>query len=144
MTKPLVTLIEAQDQTSLVDLFETTEIKKEIHSSNQRKQENGAKSIYSNLSPQLKRSVDLVKIMDLLHGFQFYLLMIRGSTSIKGISVMPCVLGTPGHYQTHLCNCGKSFSTDHAMICHMRQDLRKGHNWRKYHYIELSKIKTKK
>ena len=61
LTSPLVTAITTQDQDRLMDIFEVMEAKGSIRQSNHGHQTQQAESIYSRLSPQLKRHVDLAK-----------------------------------------------------------------------------------
>ena len=95
--------------------------RKEIRVSNRQHSEDQANAIYSQLMPQLKRCVDLAKE--------------RGASSL--LSVLP--LSEQGfhlhkgefrdalclHYgwtlsnTPRLCNCGKAFTIDHTMVCHM-------------------------
>ena len=120
LTAPLVTIITSQDQNMEIDTDVIT-AKREIRVSNRQQSEDQAEAIYSQPTPQLKRSVDLAKE--------------RGASS--WLSVLPLSDQgfhlNKGEFQDALClrygwdlsniprscNCGKPFTTDHAMVCHM-------------------------
>ena len=121
LTAPLAALIVAQDPKQRTDIHMTQNIKKTIRKENRQKQEEAAREVYEQLSPHMQRSVDLSKekgssswltVLPLddhdlcLHKGEF-----RDALSLRygwSLSNIP---------QT--CNCGKPFSVDHAMVCHM-------------------------
>ena len=121
LTAPLAALIVAQDPEQRTDIHMTQNIKKTIRKENRQKQEEAAREVYEQLSPQMQCSVDLSKekgssswlmVLPLddhdlcLHKGEF-----RDALSLRygwSLSNIP---------QT--CNCGKPFSVNHAMVCHM-------------------------
>ena len=121
MTMPLVEIILSQDQTKEVDATKIATLKKEVRDSNRQRSEQQANIVYSQLSPHLKRQVDLAKergasswlsvlpIED--QGFHLHKGEFRDALCLRYGWTLP---NTPRN-----CNCGKAFSTDHAMVCHM-------------------------
>ena len=61
VTAPLVAIISSQDQTQEVDDAEINTVKKDLRASNHQRSEEEANIIYSQLTPQMKRQVDLAK-----------------------------------------------------------------------------------
>ncbi len=61
VTAPLVAIISSQDQTQEVDGAEINTVKKDLRASNCQHSEEEANIIYSQLTPQMKRQVDLAK-----------------------------------------------------------------------------------
>ena len=59
LTAPLVAVIVSQDQTCEIDPNDIYIVKKEIRASNRQHSEDQANVIYSQLTLQLKRCVDL-------------------------------------------------------------------------------------
>ena len=118
LTAPLVATIISQDQTCEIDPNDIFIMKKEIRASNRQHREVQANVIYSQLTPQLKRCVDLAKergassVLPLAEqGFHLHKGEFRDALCLRyGWSLS----NTPW-----LCNCGKAFTIDHAMVCHM-------------------------
>ena len=115
MTMPLVEIILSQDQTKEVDATKIATLKKEVRDSNRQRSEQQANIVYSQLSPHLKRQVDLAKergasswlsvlpIED--QGFHLHKGEFRDTLCLRYGWTLP---NTPRN-----CNCGKAFSTDH-------------------------------
>ena len=61
VTAPLVAIISSQDQTQEVDDAEINTVKKDLRASNRQRSEEEANIIYSQLTPQMKRQIDLAK-----------------------------------------------------------------------------------
>ena len=121
MTNPLVEIIFSQDKTKDVDLEEGISIKNGIKKSNRQRIEHLAADVYSKLPPLLKRNVDLAKERGASSWLSVLPLSNQGFHLHKGEFRDAICLrydwnlsNIPRH-----CNCGKLFSTDHAMICHM-------------------------
>ena len=118
-TSPLVTAINTQDQDRLVNTFEVLEAKASIGQSNRKHQTQQAESIYSRLSPQLKRHVDLAKekgasswlsVLPLDdHNFSLHKGAFKDAICLRYGWKLP---NTPIK-----CSCGTTFSTDHAIVC---------------------------
>ena len=121
MTSLLVEIILSQDQTKYVDPTEVISIKKDITNANRQRSEQKAAAIYSQLPPQLKRHVDLAKERGASSWLSVLPLSDQGFHLHKGeFRDALCIrYGWNPPNTPRLCNCGKVFSTDHAMICHM-------------------------
>ena len=121
LTAPLVAIISSQDQTQGVDDAEISTMKKDLKASNRQRSEEEANIIYNQLMPQMKRQVDLAKergasswlsVLPLSdQGFHLHKGEFRDALCLRYGWTLP---NTP-----NLCNCGKVFSADHAMVCHM-------------------------
>ena len=121
LTAPLVAIISTQDQTNEIDTTDIINVKKELRASNRQYSEEQAKVIYSQLSPQMNRHVDLAKergasswlsVLPLSEqGFHLHKGEFREALCLRYGWTLP---NTP-----RLCNCGKTFTIDHAMVCHM-------------------------
>ena len=120
LTAPLAALIITQqiDETTDPDL--THSLKNSIQSKNRQRQDQQAKDIYAQLTPQLKRCVDLaaekgssswltaLPLPD--HGFFLHKGEFRDAVSLRYDWELK---NTPQTY-----SCGAAFTIDHAMICH--------------------------
>ena len=119
LTSPLVATIATQDQDRLVDISAILEAKASIRQSNREFQTQLAESVHGNLSPQLKRHVDLamekgasswLSVLPLDdHNFSLHKGAFRDAICLR-YGWKP--LNTPAK-----CSCGTGFSTDHAIIC---------------------------
>ena len=119
LTAPLVAV--TQDQTFEIDPNDIFVAKTEIRASNHRHSEDRANTIYSQLMPEMKRCVDITKergssswvsVLPLLeHGFHLQKGEFKDALCLRyGWSLS----NTP-----QLCNCGKAFTVNHAMVCYM-------------------------
>ena len=121
LTSPLVTAIATQDQDRLMDIFEVMEAKESIRQSNREHQTQQAESIYSRLSPKLKRHVDFAKEKGASSWLSVLPLDDHNFSLHKGAFKDAIYL----HYGWKLpntsikCSCGTAFSTDHAIVCPM-------------------------
>ena len=121
LTAPLVAAIATQDLNHHLSRSATKEIKISIHKNNRQIQKHTAEHVYNQLTPQLKRSVDLAKervssswlsVLPLDdHGFSLHKGDFRDALCLRYGWSLP---HTPAK-----CNCGSPFSVDHAMICPM-------------------------
>ena len=121
LTAPLVSIIVSQDQSNEVDPSVIIAAKKEIKTSNRQYCEEQANAIYSQLSPQQKRCVDLAKelgasswlsVLPLSNqGFHLNYRKFRDSLCLQ--------YGWALQNTSRQCNCGKTFTSVHAMVCHM-------------------------
>ena len=120
LTSPLVTAIATQDLNQQVDIFAVMEIKTSIKQSNREFEKNLFETVYHHLSPQLKRFIDLAREkgssswLSVLpfddHGFSLHKGDFRDALSLRyGWKL----LHTPAK-----CNCGSTFTANHAMVCH--------------------------
>ena len=111
----------SQETNQTVDYESTSTIKKNIRRSNRLSHIQQANNVYDQLSPELKRCVDLAKekgssswlsVLPLEeHGFYLHKGEFRDALCLKygwKLSNVP-----------QSCNCGAHFTVDHAMICHM-------------------------
>ena len=121
LISPLVATIATQDQDRLVDISEVLEAKASIRQSNREHQAQQAKSVHGDLSPQLKRHVELamekgasswLSVLPLDdHNFSLHKGAFKDAICLRyGLKL----LNTPTK-----CTCGTAFSTDHAIICPM-------------------------
>ena len=121
LTAPLVTIIASLDQNMEIDPIDVITAKREIRISNRQQSEEQAEAIYSQLTPQLKRSVDLAKE----HGASSWLSVLplsdQGFHLNKGEfrDALCLRYGWDLSNTPRSCNCGKPFTTDHAMVCHI-------------------------
>ena len=121
LTAPLVTIIASQDQNIEIDLTDVITAKREIRVSNRQQSEEQAEAIYSQLTPQLKRSVDLAKECGASSWLSVLPLSDQGFHLNKGEfrDALCLRYGWDLSNTPRSCNCGKPFTTDHAMVCHM-------------------------
>lgn len=97
------------------------EIKKEINLLNCKRNKDQASTVYSALSPQLKRRVELAKD----HGSHPWLSVLQIEEHDFHLNNGKCHGALCQRYAWSLSNtprlgnCGTSFSTDHAMTCHI-------------------------
>ena len=121
LTAPLVAIIATQDQTRDVNPDDILSARKEIRVSNRQHSEDQANAIYSQLTPQLKRCVDLAKERGASSWLSVLPLSEQGFHLHKGeFRDALCLRYGWTLSNTHrLCNCGKAFTIDHAMVCHM-------------------------
>ena len=118
LTAPLAALIITQEINQAADPDLTRSLKSSIRSENRQRQQ--AKDIHAQLTPQLKRCVNLavergsssrltaLPLSD--HGFFLHKGEFRDAVSLRYDWELK---NTP---QT--CSCGASFTIDHAMMCH--------------------------
>ena len=121
MTAPLVALIVSQEMNQTIDPESVSTIKKNIRSSNRLRHIQQASNVYDQLTPELKRCVDLAKekgssswlsVLPLEeHGFYLHKGEFRDAISLR--------YGWKLSNTPQTCNCGARFTVDHAMICHM-------------------------
>ena len=121
ITAPLVALIVSQSTVDTVDKNITSIIKKEVKKNNRKRQEERASAVYNQLTPELKRCVDLSKekgssswlsVLPLEeHGFYLHKGEFKDALCLRyGWNLV----NTPQR-----CNCSTQFTVDHAMTCHM-------------------------
>ena len=120
LTAPLAALIITQEINQVADPDLTRNLKNSIHCENRQHQDQQAKDIHAQLTPQLKRCVDLaiekgssswltaLPLSD--HGFFLHKGEFRDAISLRYDWELK---NTP---QT--CSCGAAFTIDHAMMCH--------------------------
>ena len=121
-TAPLAALIITQQINQNTDPDLTRSLKNSIHRENRQRQDQQAKDIYAQLTPQLKRCVDLavekgssswLTVLPLPdHGFFLHKGEFWDAVSLRYDWELK---NTP---QT--CSCGAAFTIDHTMICHTR------------------------
>ena len=120
MTVPLVALIVSQEMNQTIDPESVSTIKKNIRSSNRLRNIQQAGNVYDQLTPELKRCVDLVKekgsswlsVLPLEeHGFYLHKGEFRDALSLR--------YGWKLSNTPQTCNCGVCFTVDHAVICHI-------------------------
>ena len=120
LTAPLTTLIIAQETNETANPDLTHSLKRVIRTENRQRQDQQAKNTYAQLSPQLRRCIDLaaergssswLTALPLTeHGFHLHkgefwdAICLRYDWALKN---------TPT-----TCSCGANFSIDHAMTCH--------------------------
>ena len=120
LTAPLTTLIIAQETNETANPDLTHSLKRVIRTENRQRQDQQAKNTYAQLSPQLRRCIDLaaergssswLTALPLTeHGFHLHkgefwdAICLRYDWALKN---------TPT-----TCSCGATFSIDHAMTCH--------------------------
>ena len=105
----------------MVDSNSTAMIKKDIKKSNRQRQDQQANNIYNQLTPELKRCMDLAKkkgssswlsVLPLEeHGFYLRKGEFRDALCLR--------YGWKPNNTPQNCNCGAQFTIDHAMICNM-------------------------
>ncbi len=95
--------------------------KTEIRASNRQHSEDRAKAIYSQLTPQLKRCVDLAKERGASSWLAMLPLSEQGFHLHKGEfrDALCLRYGWSLSNTPRLCNCVKAFTVNHAMVCHM-------------------------
>ena len=118
LTAPLVAAITTQDLNHHLNRPATEEIKTSIHKNNREKQKHTAEHVYNQSTKALCRSakercssswLSVLPLDD--HGFALHKSDFRDALCLRyGWSL----LHTPAK-----CNCGSSFSVDHAMVCPM-------------------------
>ena len=119
LTAPLLALIVAQRATQTIDRDHIHQLKQSIRKHNHEHQTMVADTLQSDLFSSLKRCVDLAKesgssswltVLPILeHGFHLHKSDFRDALSL-------CYGITPSNTSS-TCQCGTSFSVDHAMIC---------------------------
>ena len=121
LTAPLVAIIVTQDQTRDVNPDDIISARKEIRASNHQQSEDPANIIYSQLTPQLKSCVDLAKERGASSWLSVLPLSEQGLHLHKGEfrDALCLRYGWTLSNTPWLCNCGKAFTIDHAMVCHM-------------------------
>ena len=119
LTTPLVKAITAQDPNGEVNVFEVMAIKGSIRSSNREQKKQQANDTANVLSHKLKRCVDLAREKGASSWLSVLPIKDQGFSLSKGefrdaicLRYGWCLPNTPLN-----CNCGLSFTTDHAMIC---------------------------
>ena len=121
LTAPLVAIIATQDQTLEIDPNDIFVAKTEIRASNRRHSEDRANSIYSQLTPEMKRCVDLTKERGSSSWLSVLPLSEQGFHLHKGEfrDALCLRYGWSLSNTPQFCNCGKAFTVNHAMVCHM-------------------------
>ena len=119
LTAPLVALIAAQCVTQTVDQDHVCHLKQSIRKNNRDHQTLLADTLHSQLSPSLKRCADLARepgssswltVLPIQeHGFHLHKGDFRDALFLR-YGITPLNI-----YKT--CQCGTSFSVDHAMVC---------------------------
>ena len=102
LTAPLVAVIATQDQTLEIDPNDIFAAKTEIRASNRQHSEDRANVIHSQLTPELKRCVDLERSVGLPPGSPCYLSQSKASICTRESSGMPYVCAMGGPSQTLL------------------------------------------
>lgn len=120
LTGPLVALIMSQETNLTVNHESTSTIKKDIGKNNHLRQIQQTNNVYDQLSPELKRCMDLsgekgssswLSVLPLKeHGFYLHKGEFRDALCLR-YGWKPSNIP-----QTY---CGTCFTVDHAMICHM-------------------------
>ena len=110
-----------QDQTLEIDPNDIFVAKTEIRASNRRHSEDRANAIYSQLTPEMKRCVDLTKERGSSSWLSVLPLSEQGFHLHKGEfrDALCLRYGWSLSNTPQLCNCGKAFTVNHAMVCHM-------------------------
>ena len=121
LTGPLVALIMSQETNLTVDHESTSTIKKDIRKNNHLRQIQQTNNVYDQLSPELKRCIDLsrekgssswLSVLPLKeHGFYLHKGEFRDALCLR--------YGWKPSNIPQTCNCGSCFTVDHAIICHM-------------------------
>ena len=121
ITAPLVALIVSQDYHLTVQRADHLKIKNRMKKRRKALQEERAQDIFRQLNPQLQRSVELTQekgssawltVLPVVeHGFLLHKGEFRDALSMR--------YGWNLNNTPRSCNCGTSFSLDHAMTCHM-------------------------
>ena len=93
----------------------------EIRASNRRHREDRANAIYSQLTPEMKRCVDLTKERGSSSWLSVLPLSEQGFHLHKGEfrDALCLRYGWSLSNTPQLCNYGKAFTVNHAMVCHM-------------------------
>ena len=121
ITAPLVALIVAQNPHQEVQRNEIQKEKKRMKKRRRELQEHRTQEIQAQLNPQLQRSIELAQekgssawltVLPVAeHGFLLHKGEFRDALCLRyGWNLRNTPIS---------CNCGASFSVDHAMICHM-------------------------
>ena len=120
LTAPLVAIIVSQDQTCQIDPNDIFIAKKKIRTSNRQHSEDQANVIYSQLTLQLKCCVDLAKECGASSWLSVLPLSEQGFHLHKGEfrDTLCLRYGWSLSNTPQLCNCGKAFTIDHAIVCH--------------------------
>ena len=121
ITAPLAALIVVQDPAQTVQMHDVLREKRAVRRMKREQHTERMQDVLQNLTPQLQRLVTLAQekgssiwlttlpVSD--HGFLLHKGEFRDALSLRyGWSLTNTPLS---------CNCGTSFSVDHAMICHM-------------------------
>ena len=120
LTAPLAALIVTQEVNQIINPDLRHSLKSSIRKENRQRQAQSAEDIHAQLSPQLKRCVELASargssswltalpLSD--HGFFLHKGQFRDAVCLRYNWELT---NTP-----KTCSCGESFSVDHAMICH--------------------------
>ncbi len=119
VTAPLVTLITDQEPRYNVDYEKLKEIKAKIRSDKAQNQTSRLTDLRKDLSPSLKRALDLAEekgastwltVLPIEeYGFALHKGAFRDALSLRYAWHIP--------HQPETCACGKSFDVNHAMIC---------------------------
>ena len=121
ITAPLVALITSQDENEKVDIDSVRTVKNDVKRENRRRQDSQSETINAQLTPELKRCVDLsqekgssswLSVLPLEeHGFYLHKGEFRDALGLR--------YGWKLNNTPKTCNCGAQFTVNHAMICHM-------------------------
>ena len=121
ITAPLVALIISQDENEKVDFDSVRTVKNDVKRENRRRQDSQSETINAQLTPELKRCVDLsqekgssswLSVLPLEeHGFYLHKGEFRDALDLR--------YGWKLNNTPQTCNCGAQFTVNHAMICHM-------------------------
>ena len=121
ITAPLVALITSQDENEKVDIDSVRTVKNDVKRENRRRQDSQSETINAQLTPELKRCVDLsqekgssswLSVLPLEeHGFYLHKGEFRDALGLR--------YGWKLNNTPQTCNCGAQFTVNHAMICHM-------------------------
>ncbi len=105
----------------LIQLISSTNARKEIREANRKQSEEDSKTVYNQLTPHQKRFMDLAKERGASSWLSVLPLSDQGFHLNKGEfrDALCLRYGWSLSNTPHLCNCGKTFTTDHAMVCHM-------------------------
>ena len=121
LTAPLVAVIASQDQTLEIDPNYIFVAETEIRASNRQHSEDRANVIYSQLAPEMKSCVDLTKERGASSWLSVLPLSEQGFHLYNGEfrDALCLCYGWSLSNTPQLCNCGKAFTVNHAMVCHM-------------------------
>ena len=121
ITASLVALIICQDENETVDCNNVRTVKSEINRENLQRQDEHAEMTYNQLTPEMKRCVELsrekgssswLSVLPLEeHGLYLHKGEFRDALCLR--------YGWKVNNTPQTCNCGAQFTVNHAMICHM-------------------------
>jgi hypothetical protein len=121
ITASLVTLIICQDGNETVDRNNVRTVKNEIKRENRQRQDEQTEITYNQLTPEMKRCVELsrekgssswLSVLPLEeHGFYLHKGEFRDALCLR--------YGWKLNNTPQTCNCGAQFTVNHAMVCHM-------------------------